>query len=161
MTTARTSSRSVASRAAARISSCTCTLRAFIFGRSSRMVPTPLGTSRRTHSPIAATSLSGLVPGMLPASARMRCVTPGIWTHLGQRARVWPGRNWPLGATWSPDSTNFAVYSPNATECWVCVFDDEGVETRHQLTERSLGIWHGAIPEVRPGTQYGYRVDGP
>ncbi|GAA4694757.1 glycogen debranching protein GlgX [Nocardioides conyzicola] len=88
-------------------------------------------------------------------------MTPGIWTHLGQRARVWPGRNWPLGATWSPESTNFAVYSPNATECWVCLFDDDGVETRHQLTERSLGIWHGALPDVRPGTRYGYRVDGP
>ena len=88
-------------------------------------------------------------------------MTPGIWTHLGQRAQVWPGRNWPLGATWSPESTNFAVYSPNATECWVCVFDDDGVETRHQLTEQSLGIWHGALPDIAPGTRYGYRVDGP
>jgi glycogen debranching enzyme GlgX len=91
----------------------------------------------------------------------MPSVTPGIWTHLGQRARVWPGRNWPLGATWSPESTNFAVYSPNATECWLCVFDEDDVETRHQLTERSLGIWHGALPDVRPGTRYGFRVDGP
>ncbi|MEI5674593.1 glycogen debranching protein GlgX [Nocardioides sp. CCNWLW212] len=88
-------------------------------------------------------------------------MTPGIWTHLGQQAKVWPGRNWPLGATWSPESTNFAVYAPNATECWLCVFDDEDVETRHQLTERSLGIWHGALPEIAPGTRYGYRVDGP
>ncbi|SDD71857.1 glycogen debranching protein GlgX [Nocardioides lianchengensis] len=91
----------------------------------------------------------------------MAGVTPGIWTHLGQQAKVWPGRNWPLGATWSPESTNFAVYAPNATECWLCVFDDEDVETRHQLTERSLGIWHGALPEIAPGTRYGYRVDGP
>jgi glycogen debranching enzyme GlgX len=91
----------------------------------------------------------------------MTSVSPGIWTHLGQRARVWPGRNWPLGATWSPESTNFAVYAPNATECWLCVFDDEDVETRHQLTEQSLGIWHGALPDIAPGTRYGYRVDGP
>jgi glycogen debranching enzyme GlgX len=91
----------------------------------------------------------------------MPFVTPGIWTHLGQRSRVWPGRNWPLGATWSPESTNFAVYSPNATECWVCLFDEEGFETRYQLTERSLGIWHGALPDLAPGTRYGFRVDGP
>src|SRR6478752_9716299 len=58
-TTALTSSRSVASTAAARISSCTCTLRAFIFGRSSRIVPTPSATSSRTNSPIAATSRVG------------------------------------------------------------------------------------------------------
>ncbi len=88
-------------------------------------------------------------------------MSPGIWTHLGQQAKVWPGRNWPLGSTWSPESTNFAVYSPNATACWVCVFDDDEVETRHQLTERSLGIWHGALPDIAPGTRYGYRVDGP
>jgi len=84
-----------------------------------------------------------------------------MWTHLGQRAPIWPGRNWPLGATWSPESTNFAVYSPNATECWLCLFDEDGTETRYQLTERSLGIWHGALPDIAPGTRYGYRVDGP
>ena len=91
----------------------------------------------------------------------MPSVTPGIWTHLGQHAPVWPGRNWPLGATWSPESTNFAVYAPNATDCWLCLFDEDGAETRHRLTERSLGIWHGALPDIAPGTRYGFRVDGP
>ena len=52
------------------------------------------------------------------------------------------------------------MYAPAATQARVCLFDD-GVETAHQLTERSLGIWHGAIPGVAPGTRYGYRVDGP
>ncbi len=84
-----------------------------------------------------------------------------MWSHLGQTAKVWPGQNYPLGATWSAESTNFAVYAPAGTAAWVCLFDDDGVETRHQLTERSLGIWHGAIPGVAPGTRYGYRVDGP
>src|ERR1044071_5307598 len=51
-TTALTSSRSVASWAQARISSCICTSSAFIFGRSSRIVPTPSDTSRRARSPI-------------------------------------------------------------------------------------------------------------
>ena len=92
-------------------------------------------------------------------------MTPSTWTHLGQTAQVWPGRNWPLGATWSAESTNFAVYAPAATEVWLCLFEegpDGGeLEVRHQLTEQSLGIWHGALPGVRPGTPYGYRVDGP
>ncbi len=39
-------------------------------------------------------------------------VTPGLWRTPGERAPVWPGRNWPLGATWSEESTNFAVYAP-------------------------------------------------
>ena len=84
-----------------------------------------------------------------------------MWSHLGQTAAVWPGRNYPLGSTWSEESTNFAVYAPAATQAWVCLFDEDGVETRHQLTERSLGIWHGALPGVTKGTRYGYRVDGP
>jgi glycogen debranching enzyme GlgX len=88
-------------------------------------------------------------------------VTPGLWRNLGDRASVWPGRNHPLGATWSEESTNFAVHAPNATAAWVCLFDDDGAETRHQLTEQSLGIWHGALPDVPPGTRYGFRVDGP
>ncbi|WP_460822116.1 glycogen debranching protein GlgX [Nocardioides ungokensis] len=88
-------------------------------------------------------------------------MTPGMWSHLGQRARVWPGRNYPLGSSWTEESTNFAVYAPAGTQAWVCLFDEDGVETRHALTEFSLGIWHGALPGVSPGTRYGYRVAGP
>jgi glycogen operon protein len=83
------------------------------------------------------------------------------WTKLGETATVWPGRNWPLGATWTPAQTNFAVYAPNATALWLCLFDDQDVETRYELTEVSLGIWHGALPDIAPGTRYGYRADGP
>ncbi len=67
----------------------------------------------------------------------------------------------PLGATWSPEATNFAFRAPSATAGWVCLFADDGTETRHQLTERSLGTWHGAVPGVAPGTRYGFRADGP
>ena len=92
-------------------------------------------------------------------------MAPETWTHLGQTARVWPGRNWPLGATWTPESTNFAVYAPAATSVALCVFEDapDGGEEEHLylLTEQSLGIWHGALPALAPGTRYGYRVDGP
>ncbi len=87
--------------------------------------------------------------------------TPAVWNHDGETMSVWPGRNYPLGATWSSESTNFAVYAPAATQLWVCLFDDDGTEVRHRLTEHSLGVWHGAIPGVRPGTCYGYRADGP
>ncbi|MDX6234321.1 MAG: isoamylase [Nocardioidaceae bacterium] len=91
-------------------------------------------------------------------------MTPGLWRSLGDRAPVWPGRNWPLGATWTPESTNFAVYAPDATEVWLCVFDDQdesGGERRFPLTEHSLGIWHGELPGLAPGTRYGYRINGP
>ncbi|GAA3805778.1 glycogen debranching protein GlgX [Nocardioides panacisoli] len=74
---------------------------------------------------------------------------------------MWPGRNWPLGATWTAESTNFAVWAPQATDVWLCLFDDEGGEQRYPLSEFSLGIWHGELPGIAPGTRYGYRVDGP
>ncbi|UMG92986.1 hypothetical protein [Nocardioides sp. TF02-7] len=88
-------------------------------------------------------------------------MSAGLWRSLGERAAVWPGRNWPLGATWTPESTNFAVHAPQATDVWLCVFDEEGGEQRHLLTEQSLGIWHGALPGIAPGTRYGCRVAGP
>ncbi len=77
---------------------------------------------------------------------------------------MWPGRSWPLGATCDGESTNFAVYAPGAHALWVCLYDEDGGvdrETRHELTERTLGIWHGAVPGVGPGQRYGFRADGP
>nr|WP_221634049.1 glycogen debranching protein GlgX [Nocardioides luti] len=91
----------------------------------------------------------------------MARVTPGLWRKRGETAAVWPGRNYPLGSSWSEEATNFAVWAPEAYAASVCLFDEDGVETRHRLTERSLGIWHGALPGVAVGTRYGYRVDGP
>ncbi len=76
---------------------------------------------------------------------------------------MWPGRAWPLGATWGEESTNFAVFAPAASTLWVCLFDDtsgQEVETRYELTEQTLGIWHGALPGVPRGQRYGFRVDG-
>ncbi len=73
---------------------------------------------------------------------------------------VWPGAPEPLGATWTPEATNFAVYSPEASGVELCLFDDQGQELRLPLTERTLGIWHGAVPGVTPGTRYGFRADG-
>ncbi len=87
--------------------------------------------------------------------------TTTAWKHDGETMQVWPGSHYPLGATWSMESTNFAVYAPAADAVWVCLFDEDGIEVRHRLTEHSLGVWHGAIPDVPRGARYGYRADGP
>ena len=50
---------------------------------------------------------------------------------------------------------------PRRPRLWVCLFDEDGAETRHQLTEHTLGVWHGAIPGVPVGQRYGFRADGP
>jgi len=78
-------------------------------------------------------------------------MSPQPWTRFGETAPIWPGREWPLGATWTPESTNFAVYAANATGVPLCLFDDADRETRYPLTEQTLGIWHGALPGIRPG----------
>ena len=76
-------------------------------------------------------------------------------------APIWPGSNHDLGSTWTEESTNFAVWAPEASAAYLCLVDDGDTETRHRLTERTLGIWHGAVPGIRPGQRYGYRVAGP
>ncbi|GAA2123602.1 glycogen debranching protein GlgX [Nocardioides bigeumensis] len=83
------------------------------------------------------------------------------WSHREERTSVWPGRHQFLGARWSEEATNFAVWSPEATALWVCLFDEDGVETQHQLTEHTLGVWHGAIPGLPVGQLYGLRAEGP
>jgi glycogen operon protein len=83
------------------------------------------------------------------------------WQRIGESAPVWPGSHEQLGATWSPAATKFAVRAPEATAVWVCLLDGDGAERRLQLTERQLGIWHGAVPDLPIGQRYGFRADGP
>ncbi|ODN69322.1 glycogen debranching protein GlgX [Methylobrevis pamukkalensis] len=77
--------------------------------------------------------------------------------------RVEAGRPFPLGATFTGEGTNFALFSAHATEVDLCLFDPvTGHETaRIRLPEYTDEIWHGYVPGLRPGTLYGYRVHGP
>jgi isoamylase len=74
---------------------------------------------------------------------------------------AWPGKPFPVGATWDGEGTTFAVWSPTATKVEVCLFDIQGAEHRVRLAEQSFHIWHGYIPGINPGQRYGYRIDGP
>lgn len=74
---------------------------------------------------------------------------------------VWPGKAYPLGATFDGNGTNFALFSEVATAVDLCLFDDSGSETRIRLTEQDAGIWHCFLPGIVPGQRYGYRVHGP
>jgi glycogen operon protein len=80
-----------------------------------------------------------------------------------QRLRVEPGLPHPLGASWDGGGVNFALFSANATKVELCLFDPKGKrETeRIALPEFTHEVWHGYLPEVRPGQLYGYRVHGP
>ncbi|MFD5894749.1 glycogen debranching protein GlgX [Streptomyces sp. NPDC060366] len=99
---------------------------------------------------------------------------------------VWPGAPTPLGARYrvGPDGvagTNFALWAGGAEAVELCLFDDAeapdggadgdlaggaasvgggAVETRLPLTELTHEIWHGFVPDIRPGQRYGFRVHG-
>lgn len=74
---------------------------------------------------------------------------------------IWPGTAYPLGATFDGTGTNFALFSEHAEKVELCLFDDDGGETRFKLDEVDGYVWHGYIPQVQPGQKYGYRVHGP
>ncbi|MGE0028202.1 MAG: glycogen debranching protein GlgX [Thermoleophilia bacterium] len=73
---------------------------------------------------------------------------------------VWPGRPFPLGATWDGTGTNFSLFSEHATRVELCLYDAEDRETRVDLTERTAFNWHGYLPGIGPGQRYAFRVDG-
>ena len=79
------------------------------------------------------------------------------------KSRIKEGSPHPRGATWDGKGTNFAIFSANATKIELCIFDGNGQREleRVELPEYTDQIWHGYLPEVNPGTPYGYRVHGP
>jgi isoamylase len=73
--------------------------------------------------------------------------------------RVWPGKPFPLGATWDGDGTNFSLFSEHAERVELCLYGDD--ERRIEVGERTAFNWHCYLPGVGPGTRYGFRVHGP
>src|SRR4029077_20864467 len=80
-----------------------------------------------------------------------------------RKNRIKEGSPHPRGASWDGSGTNFATFSANATKVEVCIFDETGERElqRIALPEHTDQIWHGYLPNVPPGTPYGYRVHGP
>ena len=78
--------------------------------------------------------------------------------------RVWPGRSYPLGATWDGAGVNFALFSEHATKVELCLFESaDATKESHRiaLPEQTDQVWHGYLPGVQPEQLYGYRVSGP
>jgi isoamylase len=80
-----------------------------------------------------------------------------------RKSRVQEGMPFPLGATWDGLGVNFALFSAHATKVELCLFDADGTTEleRIELPEYTDEVWHGYLPQARPGTTYGYRVHGP
>jgi isoamylase len=77
--------------------------------------------------------------------------------------KIWPGKPYPLGATWDGKGVNFALFSENATSVKLCLFDSPNdIEENSQidLSEVTDYVWHIYLPDISPGQLYGYRVYG-
>jgi len=76
---------------------------------------------------------------------------------------VWPGKPYPLGATWDGEGVNFALFSERAEKVELCLFDPSGRRETYRIfmPEYTDQVWHCYLPEARPGFVYGYRVYGP
>ena len=72
-----------------------------------------------------------------------------------------PGVPHPLGATWDGAGVNFAVYSENATKIELCLFAEDGSETRAEMPGHTAHVWHAYAPNLTVGQHYGFRVHGP
>lgn len=75
--------------------------------------------------------------------------------------KIWPGKPYPLGATYDGSGTNFSIFSETAEKIELCFFDEKGAESRIELTEITGFCWHCYLPDIEPGRRYGYRVYGP
>ena len=64
--------------------------------------------------------------------------------------RIWPGRPYPLGAIWDGIGTNFALYSENATQVELCLFDSPEAEKeahRIPLPDPTDMVWQEGTPD--------------
>ncbi|WP_423149508.1 glycogen debranching protein GlgX [Rubrolithibacter danxiaensis] len=77
---------------------------------------------------------------------------------------VYPGKPYPLGATWDGEGVNFALFAENATGVDLCLFnstEDDVESVKIRIKEVSHHVWHVYVPGINPGQLYGYRVYGP
>jgi glycogen operon protein len=80
---------------------------------------------------------------------------------IAQR-KISEGRYYPLGATLSKDGVNFAIYSQNAREVYLLLFDrpDGDPTDTIRLENQAKYIWYARVPGLSAGQLYGYRIRG-
>src|SRR3954452_14534011 len=74
---------------------------------------------------------------------------------------LWPGKPFPLGATWDGRGTNFSLFSEQAERVELCLFDKGGPQARGEVTDRTVFNWHCYVPGIGPGQRDAYRVHAP
>jgi glycogen operon protein len=72
------------------------------------------------------------------------------------------GSFYPLGATLSPNGVNFSIYSQNASDVFLLLFDTQDGEPIDiiRLENRTKYIWHNFVHGIKAGQLYGYKIRG-
>ncbi len=55
---------------------------------------------------------------------------------------------------------NFAVYAPDASQLYLCLFNENDEEQRLEMLPSDLGVWHLLVKGIGAGQLYGFRADG-
>jgi len=78
------------------------------------------------------------------------------------KRKVLEGRYYPLGATLGPYGVNFAVYSRNAREVYLLLFDrpDGDPTDVIRLENQARYVWYAHVQGITAGQLYGYKVRG-
>ncbi len=76
--------------------------------------------------------------------------------------KISDGKYYPLGAALNKDGVNFAIYSQNASEVFLLLFDEAGKTLTDiiKLENRTKYIWHTFVHGIKAGQLYGYKIRG-
>src|SRR5262245_27775447 len=83
------------------------------------------------------------------------------------RSRISPGRSFPLGATRVDGGVNFSVFSREARQVELLLFEDVEAAAPAEVirleapAHRTYHYWHVFVADLRPGQVYAYRAIGP
>jgi len=67
-----------------------------------------------------------------------------------------------LGAVVTDTGVQFGVYSETAEKIWVCLFDEQDVETgKIEMSKGDGHVWTVHVDGLTSGARYGLRADGP
>ena len=84
-----------------------------------------------------------------------------------QEYEIAPGSPHPFGAIVQPDGVNFALFSQDATDVVLLLFDSAGALEPMQtirfdpFIHKTFHFWHVFVKGLQAGTYYAFRVDGP
>ena len=99
----------------------------------SRHSPASSAAGRPAHQVAGPGAMGAVWRSPLLDAPHARAGMAADW-HSGAM-QIWPGRPYPLGATYDGTGTNFALFSEVAERVELCLIDDDGTETRVDLPE--------------------------